>query len=149
MARTERHGSAGALVLLDLDGFKEVNDRLGHPSGDDVLRAVADGLRARLRAGDVAARIGGDEFAVLLTGVTIEEAVSVAEEFRDAVKAAASRPAERQLSGSVGVVLLEPGTSARQLLIEGDRALYEAKGAGRDRVVSVPARPDPRPRPEG
>jgi diguanylate cyclase (GGDEF)-like protein/PAS domain S-box-containing protein len=118
-----------ALVLLDLDHFKAVNDRFGHAAGDEVLRAVAGVLHRRLRAADVVARLGGDEFAVLLPGVDAASAEAVAADVLRMIRGLVL--ASGRVSASVGVAT---GTSGAALLQRADRALYAAKAAGRGRA---------------
>ena len=127
-----------ALVFIDLDGFKAVNDRHGHLAGDRVLQAVADRLRAVSRVGDTVVRWGGDEFLVLLEDVSEEDAVAVAQR----VCAAASEPVfhrglELCVSASVGVAYRQAGdpATADDLVIRADAAMYQAKAGGRDRWV--------------
>jgi diguanylate cyclase (GGDEF)-like protein len=130
------HAATGpvALLFVDLDGFKAVNDRLGHQAGDDLLRRVADRLGT---LGGVCGRIGGDEFAILLTGVG-EDAV---DRIAGVVVAALSEPipvagSVAQVGASVGVAVAGPGDTidADQLLHRGDVAMYEAKAAGKNQV---------------
>jgi diguanylate cyclase (GGDEF)-like protein len=132
MAGAAADGSSGAVLLLDLDDFKTVNDSLGHLSGDRVLVAVAERLRARLRAGDTAARLGGDEFAVLLERVAGErEVLTVAErlaaDLRQPVAVAGRQVHAR---ASVGVRLAAGGGDPDELLRDADLAMYAAKQAG-------------------
>ena len=129
LARAQRSGTAVAVMFIDLDEFKTVNDSLGHPAGDRVLREVASRLSAAIRPTDTVARFGGDEFAVLLDGVT---------DLADAADAAArllrALEAEFQIDGkqvfpraSIGICLVEPGgppTSAEELLRNADVAMY-------------------------
>jgi diguanylate cyclase (GGDEF)-like protein len=129
-----------ALVFVDLDGFKEVNDRQGHLAGDRVLKSIADRIRAVARAGDTVVRWGGDEFLVLLEDVTHDAAVAVAHRIREA----ASEPVlyhgqELQVSASVGLAYRRPEdpSPADDLLRRADAAMYQAKAAGRDRVVTA------------
>lgn len=138
-----RSGQALSLVVLDLDRFKEVNDRYGHPAGDRVLRAVADAMAAAVREGDTAARLssvarmGGEEFAVLLPGAAEGEAVAIAARILDAIRAAAVAigGVEVRVSASAGVAVLGSGAlDADDLYARADHALYAAKAAGRDRV---------------
>jgi diguanylate cyclase (GGDEF)-like protein len=132
MAGAAADGSTGAVLLLDLDDFKTVNDSLGHLSGDRVLLAVTERLRARLRAGDTAARLGGDEFAVLLERVAGErEVLTVAErlaaDLRQPVAVAGRQVHAR---ASVGVRLAAGGGDPDELLRDADLAMYAAKQAG-------------------
>jgi diguanylate cyclase (GGDEF)-like protein len=132
-------GMASALVLIDLDNFKLINDSQGHAVGDAMLECVARLLRARLRASDVLARLGGDEFAVLLRDITIDEAHHIAAELVSTIRAHASVVAEGRyirITASAGVAVYFPehGVEPEQLLIDADVAMYDAKDAGRDRV---------------
>jgi diguanylate cyclase (GGDEF)-like protein/PAS domain S-box-containing protein len=138
VARGRREGPDGALLVLDLDGFKYVNDTLGHAVGDDLIAAVADALRGRLRESDVLARLGGDELAVLLPTGGAQEARTVGEDVLRSVRAATAGlgPARQGcITASIGVTVLEPGASAEDLLVNADLAMYDAKAAGGDRVA--------------
>jgi two-component system cell cycle response regulator len=135
--------NAGAAVLLiDVDRFKSVNDSLGHAAGDIVLREVAERVRAHIRAADVVARYGGEEFLVVMSGTGAEEAALVAERLRAAI-AAAPVMAEGQavpVTASVGVASGESGTLSDDVIAAADVALYAAKKGGRNRVeVARPA----------
>ena len=128
-----------ALVHLDLDHFKQVNDQLGHQAGDDLLRAVGAVLRAHIRKADTAARIGGDEFVLILRGMTSRPALE-ALSGRIITSINALSPPELAgltVSASLGVVIWTPGGSCHpdEVLAEADRALYMSKGAGRGRVT--------------
>jgi diguanylate cyclase (GGDEF)-like protein/PAS domain S-box-containing protein len=130
VARCRRYGETAALVVLDLDRFKQVNDTLGHLAGDDVLRTLADGLNQRLRATDCAARIGGDEFAALLVNVDEREAREVARlvESRLSEFAREHLNAEIAPSLSMGVALLdENAQSVEGVMEDADRAMYADK----------------------
>lgn len=137
LLRATRNGLRTAVLFLDLDDFKEINDSLGHAAGDALLTQSADRLRACLRAGDTAARLGGDEFAVLLEGCTGsgEEAMHVAER----ISAAFARPftlEERECfaTASVGVAVGAGDESGEDLLRNADLAMYLAKKRGKARV---------------
>jgi diguanylate cyclase (GGDEF)-like protein len=123
-----RYGRGGAMLFLDLDSFKFVNDSFGHPTGDRVIRRVAAAIEDSLRATDTAARLGGDEFAVLLPEVDEEGALQVAETVLSAIKAGH----EPTVAASAGIVLFgaDREHSAADLLVATDIALYEAKRAG-------------------
>jgi diguanylate cyclase (GGDEF)-like protein/PAS domain S-box-containing protein len=136
LAHVRRYGDEGALLILDLDHFKAVNDTLGHHAGDALIMAVADVLRAQVRDSDRVARLGGDEFAVLLPKADEEQARAVA-----AKLVAAVRDERRVLGGrawtttvSVGVALFSAAVErGEQMLVDADLAMYDAKEAGRDR----------------
>ena len=129
-----------AVITLDIDHFKAVNDRFGHAAGDTVLTAVARLLQASVRDGDTAVRLGGEEFLVLLPGADREQAVLRAEEMRRGVAAVvhAFGGQHIQVTVSAGVAVRPgDGVSAGTLLEAADRALYVAKATGRDRVVAA------------
>ncbi len=137
MARRRRDGATGALLMLDLDHFKAVNDSHGHPAGDRLIVEIADVLRGRARESDVLARLGGDEFAIVLPRATAAEARIVAESI-----AAAVREHPPALAGfdavtaSIGVAMFgdDPRTSTESIVSEADTAMYAAKDGGRDGV---------------
>ncbi len=135
IAVARRSGIAGAVLMLDLDGFKDINDSLGHVAGDNLLARVGDGLRRRLRATDTLARIGGDEFAIVLPGCSATEARKVGEHLLTALNEGASvriAGRERRVSASVGVAPFGAGAEqdADGLLVEADLAMYRAKQEG-------------------
>ncbi|MFV2064335.1 MAG: diguanylate cyclase domain-containing protein [Chloroflexota bacterium] len=139
LAREERRPSRTAVLYLDLDGFKEVNDRYGHAAGDDVLRAVADRLRGGLRKTDTIARMGGDEFAVLIEGISDRaEATALAELVLErTAEPIALRDVTLSVPLSAGLACSgDGGETAAALLRNADHAMYEAKrGPRRDIVV--------------
>jgi diguanylate cyclase (GGDEF)-like protein/PAS domain S-box-containing protein len=129
-------GQAGALLLLDLDHFKRINDTAGHPAGDEALRRVAALLQEQVRPNDFLARLGGDEFAVVLAETPLEVATTVAERLLQAVRGF-SLDREGQifkLGLCVGVAPID-GEPADTSVARADAALYQAKEMGRDRVV--------------
>ena len=135
MARSRRDGSTGALLMLDLDRFKNVNDSYGHPAGDRLIEEVAQVLRRRTRAGDVLGRLGGDEFAVALPTCRPDEANVVAEAIVTAIRE--HQPDDSQIepvTASVGVAVfgIDPLMSYATLVSEADTAMYAAKDAGGD-----------------
>lgn len=138
LARMRRYRFPSALLAVDADGFKEVNDRSGHPAGDELLRELAMVLRGRLRASDVIARWGGDEFLVLLPRTDLAGVRVIAEELRSAVAAALAAAAD-PVTISVGVAELD-ASAATPLEVayhDADQALYVAKQQGRNRVATA------------
>jgi diguanylate cyclase (GGDEF)-like protein len=126
-----------ALILLDIDHFKSINDTYGHDVGDKVLKKVASTIRKRLRKEDVVARWGGEEFAILLPHTDKRAATTVAEKLRAALKEIKLPELKgRQVTASFGVTEVKTGESLETALKRADEALYEAKRRGRDRVVT-------------
>lgn len=148
MARTTRFGTPLSLVLFDLDRFKRVNDRCGHQVGDLVLRRTADAVRARIRGTDLAARIGGEEFAILLPGSDVAGAVTFAEALRGDIRREVAVEGLRwPTTASFGVAEFRKGMSSETLVGAADRALYRAKAGGRNRVCTAePEEPGDPPR---
>ncbi len=131
--RSKRHGFPLALLLLDIDSFKSYNDTFGHPAGDSALRKVAEVLKGSLRAVDVAARWGGEEFAILLPNTKIDEAFLIAERIREEVESA--EIPNRRITVSIGIAPESPEIgSSMELIQAADFALYEAKNRGRNTV---------------
>jgi diguanylate cyclase (GGDEF)-like protein len=130
-----RHHSALAVVSLDLDGLKAVNDAAGHEAGDQVLEGFASLLAAQCRAEDLPARIGGDEFSVLLPGIEPSGARGFAERVLATVRTCAGLE-ERQVTASAGVAAWKTDESPGDLLRRADEALYAAKDIGGDSVVT-------------
>ena len=138
LARAERHGDKTALLFIDLDGFKRINDAHGHESGDVVLRAAAGRIRECLRASDVAARHGGDEFTVLLPSITrYEDATLVAEKLRGRITARLEVDGrDLSVGASIGIALFPAdGTDADALTQHADDAMYLAKRRGKNQIV--------------
>ncbi len=137
LTRVERFGGTLALVVADLDDFKQVNDRYGHPAGDDVLRAFADALRENVREVDTPARYGGEEFAVLLPETDLEAAQHVAERIRAAMagRRAADVPGGLTVTASFGVAAFPESPTEAALFAAADEALYRAKADGKNRVA--------------
>jgi diguanylate cyclase (GGDEF)-like protein len=139
LSLVRRYGPDGALMLIDLDNFKAVNDVHGHSAGDAVLRRVADVIREQLRDSDFAGRIGGDEFSVLLPKGNVADVSVVADRLVNALADLGRRyPHEGipDITCSVGVAMLMPKTSSVTAVSEiADAAMYEAKGDGRNRFV--------------
>jgi diguanylate cyclase (GGDEF)-like protein len=127
--RARRAGSPLSLLMLDVDNFKQINDSLGHPAGDAVLRRVASILRQTVRGSDICARVGGEEFAVLMPGIGMASAEQIGERVRERI-AHQLHP----VSISVGVAELTPDGSFKDLVQRADQALYQAKTEGKNCV---------------
>jgi len=144
LARSERSGKALACLMIDIDHFKEINDRFGHLAGDEALKEVARRAEAEIRAGDTGARFGGDEFAILLAGAEAPAAAKLAERIHHVVGATPIRVhggAHVTVTLSLGLATAKPQPRshdykqlAERLIAEADAALYRAKSAGRNRV---------------
>jgi diguanylate cyclase (GGDEF)-like protein/PAS domain S-box-containing protein len=140
LARADRDRTDLALLLLDIDGLKAINDNLGHRAGDELLRHVGTTLRGRAREDDVVARIGGDEFAVLLPATDRRSARAIAEDVLAAIRAEPLEfdGVEVRPSVSIGVVIAaDLAPTERALLAGADLAMYDAKSGGRDRVSEL------------
>jgi diguanylate cyclase (GGDEF)-like protein/PAS domain S-box-containing protein len=130
VGRCQRYGEQAALVMIDLDDFKAVNDTHGHRAGDRLLKAVAAAITGRIRATDTAARLGGDEFAVLLAHVNDRNAPAFADQLQEAIAAACIQEGghELRVRASVGLELINEHTATDDLVLaEADRAMYRAK----------------------
>lgn len=143
-SRVAREGGSLCIIMADLDHFKLVNDTYGHAAGDKVLAAFGAMLRSMTRKTDVVARYGGEEFVVLLPHTTIDKAALKAEALGKALRAMRVHPLPEGVTASFGLAQLAPGETGEAVLARADKALYEAKGAGRDRVVCAPSPNDPR-----
>lgn len=135
-----RYGDGGAVCIIDIDHFKQVNDTLGHSVGDELIISVAHLLRDRLRSSDVIARLGGDEFAIILPRATRDQARSVAEDLVGIVRERAGTFDERrrEITVSLGVTMVGESAverTAEELMVEADLAMYDAKAAGRGRFA--------------
>ncbi|WP_194722051.1 GGDEF domain-containing protein [Noviherbaspirillum malthae] len=143
MARLHRTGDALSLLVLDVDHFKSINDKYGHAAGDRVLMDLTLRAESVIRNIDYLGRLGGEEFAVLLTDTSLDEANAVAERLRAVLDATVSDPDKiadtLTYAVSIGVAQLHPGESFSHLLQRADAALYKAKQAGRNRVISAEA----------
>lgn len=133
-----RYGGRGAVMVIDIDGLKEVNDRLGHQAGDRLIRRVADVLRERVRATDIVARLSGDEFAVLMPQTDTAGALQLGEDLRAQVAEGFSQSAEiAPASISVGITMFggQAGAGTEAVLLAADQAMYRAKEEGRNRIM--------------
>lgn len=137
LARAQRDAYPLALVLLDADHFKAINDTYGHAVGDEALRRLANLFGDEARAGDIACRYGGEEFAVVLPGISLDDAIAKTESWRRACAdlSIATDAGTLHLTLSAGIATFpEHGNDAEALLRHADKALYEAKRNGRNRV---------------
>jgi diguanylate cyclase (GGDEF)-like protein len=145
LRRAARNEECVAVLMFDIDQFKQFNDTFGHHAGDTVLRALGDLLSRQTRGQDIACRYGGEEFVVLLAGTSIDDARKLAELLRHELKQLTVQHAGQvlgRISASIGISAF-PGhaTTAEELLRAADQALYRAKAQGRDRVVvAIPAK---------
>jgi diguanylate cyclase (GGDEF)-like protein len=142
LAYVKRYGTSAALLYVDLDGFKPVNDRHGHAAGDAMLKAIAAALLRHVRASDVVARLGGDEFAVLLWNVSGPAAAAKASELENAVYSTPARWGNSTLvvGASAGVALLGALDTAADVLARADAAMYARKAERRRLLAPVFAR---------
>jgi diguanylate cyclase (GGDEF)-like protein len=139
----ERTGRPFTVALLDLDDFKQINDRYGHAAGDTVLRAVADGINSALRATDLSARWGGEEFAIALPGADVEQAVIVSQRVRVAIAGLrVGTEASQRLTCTASIGVAGRGDAEEtldELFSRADRAMYRAKASGKNRVMLADA----------
>jgi diguanylate cyclase (GGDEF)-like protein len=139
LERSARHNHRAAMLLLDIDHFKKVNDTYGHPIGDEVLRQVAQVLAKAVRVIDIPARYGGEEFAIVLESTDLDGALALAERIREDV-GRLEVPTDKGVlvvTTSIGVAAFPDDATEQPALIErADMALYHAKQGGRNRVVS-------------
>ena len=137
LIRSRREHRPLSVVIADIDHFKRINDDLGHAAGDAALVAVAQVIRTSLRPTDFAARMGGEEFALIFPDTALGGAITAAERLREAVASVQvdyKGAALRRITVSLGLAALEQGADAQSLLAQADQALYRAKRSGRDRV---------------
>jgi diguanylate cyclase (GGDEF)-like protein len=140
VSRVERFGGSLAVVVTDLDWFKDVNDRHGHPAGDNVLREFAELLQETVRDVDLAGRWGGEEFVLVLPGTDLKGGAQLAERIRVAladriVLTAGGTPIS--VTASFGVAAIPPIKAASELFAAADEAMYEAKRSGKNRVTTA------------
>jgi diguanylate cyclase (GGDEF)-like protein len=137
LQRARRHQIPVALLMLDIDDFKRVNDSSGHLAGDTVIRDVAEILRRSVRVFDVCARLGGDEFAIIMPGSAEASSARIADRIRERIEEYRSSDAAlrgAQMTVSVGLAVSAADMTARELIEHADQALYGAKRAGKNRV---------------
>ena len=135
-ARSHSVVNAGALLIVDADHFKTINDRLGHDCGDQALKLIAKTIQGQLRGADIVGRIGGEEFAVFLPGADSSQSWLVAESIRRRIREAEFAPDGRPcpLSVSIGGIAFSGPTTYAEMFLVADRHLYKAKSNGRDQV---------------
>lgn len=140
LALRQRHNTAGSIVMFDLDHFKRINDAYGHPVGDRALKEAVSAVAAQLREGDVLARVGGEEFLILLPMTDIHAAAQLAERLRQTLASASVTEGNDtiHLPASFGVAELRDGETTGNWLQRVDNALYQAKADGRNRVAIAP-----------
>ncbi len=135
---TARYGGRGAVMIIDIDGLKAVNDSLGHHAGDNLIRQVAAVMRERIRATDIAARLSGDEFAILMPQTEVEGALQLGEDLREQVAESVKPTSDSgQATISVGITMFggEKGLSSGAVLVAADHAMYRAKEGGRNQIA--------------
>jgi diguanylate cyclase (GGDEF)-like protein len=146
-----RYGGQGAVMIIDIDGLKEVNDKLGHQVGDSLIRRISGALRERVRTTDIVARLSGDEFAVLMPQTDTAGALQLGEDLRAAVAdGSASAPELGESTISVGITMFggERDGGGEAVLIAADQAMYRAKEEGRNRIALFHGTDDPQRMPQ-
>lgn len=136
VARAKRYGHPTSLLVFDIDHFKQINDEFGHTAGDSALIAVADTISKGLRQSDILGRFGGDEFLLLLPGTALDKASETAERLRQALQAVKVDGTRHFLSGSFGIVQIEPSEDFQEAFERADKCLLKAKKAGRNQIFS-------------
>lgn len=147
--RKQAPANSGALLIIDADHFKSINDRLGHDCGDQALKLIAQAIKGQLRGGDIVGRIGGEEFGVFLPGVDPSQSWVVAESIRRRIKEMDFSPGGRPcpLSVSIGGTSFSGPITYEEIFLAADRRLYAAKSNGRDQVSFDPTNPLQTPQP--
>jgi len=137
--RAKRYSHRMSLIMMDIDHFKNVNDRFGHPFGDEALRTLVRTCEATVRTTDILARYGGEEFCIILPETSLADAVAFAERLRQAVETAtvSAFGAETTMTISLGVSAASPDDEGISILDRADKGLYAAKAAGRNRVEAM------------
>ncbi len=147
--RARRHNTTVALLMIDIDNFKSINDRFGHLTGDLVIRGVGDILKRSVRKFDLCTRFGGEEFAIVMPGSGPENSASVAERIRQRIedfRANEAQLPDLRVTASIGMSV-SYGGAARELLAHADQALYQAKQEGKNRLVALIPPPTERRKP--
>lgn len=146
-----RYGGRGAVMIIDIDSLKAVNDTHGHHAGDNLIRQVADVMRERVRATDIVARLSGDEFAILMPQTDVEGALHLGEDLRAQIAETIQPTADSDPATiSVGIAMFgaEKGIGAESVLVAADQAMYRAKEGGRNRIALFPDSEEPQRDPE-
>ncbi len=138
-ALRERHQIPFSVIMADLDNFKKINDNWGHAAGDKVLSSIARLFQDNCRKEDIPARIGGEEFAILLNSTAFEQALTFAERLREKIETHVTDPLPHSLTCSFGVTQVSAGDTVDTVMQRVDEALYDAKKAGRNRVAQSKA----------
>ena len=133
--KRRKQGEHGVLLMLDADRFKDINDRYGHQAGDDCLKVIAYMLRRNLRDGDVAGRIGGEEFAIYLQNTTVQQARSIGHRLTLPIPFDSRDGVHLSITLSIGAVASYPKATLDDMFIAADKALYHAKENGRAQIV--------------
>jgi diguanylate cyclase (GGDEF)-like protein len=136
MAFAKRHAQPLSVIMADLDKFKAINDTYGHQAGDQVLAAFAQVMQANIRQEDLAARFGGEEFILMLPGTPLEDATILAERLRESLENLTFPPVTTRVTASFGIAQYRPDDTFETLVKRADEALYVAKAAGRNRVMT-------------
>jgi len=134
LRHAKRHSRPLCLVMIDIDHFKRINDKFGHPTGDKVLVLLGETLNKMTRAGDFSARYGGEEFATLLQDSSLQQAMQFAQRMRKTIEASCPMGADHPVTVSLGIAEYQTDDSLESLVKRADNALYDAKNAGRNRV---------------
>ena len=137
MANAARHNSSLSVFMFDLDHFKDINDRYGHPAGDQVLKEISAAVGGNIRKGDILARYGGEEFIAILPGTGLQKAKELAERLRERISRLEIKNADRtvNVTASFGVAEMNPGSTMDRLVADADAMLYKAKKNGRNTVM--------------
>ncbi len=136
IARCRRTGKSICVACIDLDNFKSINDHYGHVAGDSLLRRVSESIRDNIRASDFPARVGGDEFVVLLWEISVADVEEVGKRFVDSITACGRDFPNAKLGASVGIVWLErPGLEVSELIRKADDLMYQAKRNGKGQIA--------------
>jgi diguanylate cyclase (GGDEF)-like protein len=136
MSFAKRHEQPLSVIMADLDNFKSLNDTYGHQAGDQVLVAFAEAMQASIRREDLAARFGGEEFILMLPGTALKEATILAERLRESLEKLVFPPLTTRVTASFGIATYRPDDTFETLVKRADEALYAAKAAGRNRVMT-------------